>query len=101
MSLSRCPGSSGSYDGDTPLHWAAEKGHPEMAVLLLNYGADLEARNTRGRTPLHPRHAPPRVIEYYRRTYGHGETFLHTALAALGRPGCQCGTTVPDLELVD
>lgn len=76
------------WKGDTPLHWAAAQGHPEMAVLLLNYGADLEARNKHGRTPLHPANASPRaagrVIEYYRRTYGHGETFLHTALLALG-----------------
>ena len=40
------------YD-TTPLHWAAQKGHKEVAELLLANGADVNARNKYGDTPLH------------------------------------------------
>jgi hypothetical protein len=36
----------------TPLHAAAEKGHPEVMESLLARGADKEARDSLGRTPL-------------------------------------------------
>src|SRR5438876_976090 len=43
-------------DDSTPLHCAAWKGHPEVAALLLEFGADVHARNSNdhwGDTPLH------------------------------------------------
>jgi len=43
-------------DGSTPLHCAAWRGHAAVAELLLNAGADVNARNQNehyGDTPLH------------------------------------------------
>jgi ankyrin repeat protein len=43
-------------DDSTPLHWAAWKGHAEVAALLLDFGADIQAKNKNdhwGNTPLH------------------------------------------------
>jgi ankyrin repeat protein len=39
-------------NGDTPLLLSAEKGDLEIAGLLLDRGADIEARNIDGNTPL-------------------------------------------------
>ncbi|KAL8364540.1 hypothetical protein RB595_003698 [Gaeumannomyces hyphopodioides] len=39
-------------DGSTPLQWAAENGHEVVARLLLDRGADKDAKDSRGRTPL-------------------------------------------------
>lgn len=39
--------------GDTPLHIAAINGNPRAIVLLLEEGADLNARGEGGITPLH------------------------------------------------
>jgi len=36
--------------GATPLHWAAEEGHFEVAQLLLRFGAKLDVRNRQGET---------------------------------------------------
>jgi cytohesin len=36
----------------TPLHWAAEHDYPDVAELLLNAGADLEATTSWSATPL-------------------------------------------------
>jgi cytohesin len=36
----------------TPLHWAANNGHREAVELLLAHGADLQARDKNGDTPL-------------------------------------------------
>ena len=41
----------GVYD-KTPLHWAAEKNHRELAELLVNAGANINAEVTWGMTPL-------------------------------------------------
>lgn len=42
------------YDrGATPLHLAANKGHVESIELLIDAGADVNAPNKRGRTPIH------------------------------------------------
>ena len=43
-------------DGSTPLHCAAWKGHTEVAAALLDFGADIQAKNNNdhwGDTPLH------------------------------------------------
>jgi ankyrin repeat protein len=42
----------GNFRGQTPLHFACEKGHPEVATLLLDAGANIEAKDMLGRTPL-------------------------------------------------
>lgn len=53
-------------DGSTPLHCATWKGHPSVVELLLNHGADVNARNNNdhwGTTPLHAAaHANQRAI---------------------------------------
>jgi ankyrin repeat protein len=40
------------YSDTTPLHAAAHNGDFEMVQVLLDYGVDVNARNSRGRTPL-------------------------------------------------
>ncbi len=43
-------------DASTPLHCAAWKGHAEVVAILLDFGADIQARNENGHwgdTPLH------------------------------------------------
>jgi ankyrin repeat protein len=42
----------GNFRGQTPLHFACERGLPEVANRLLDAGADIEARDMIGRTPL-------------------------------------------------
>jgi ankyrin repeat protein len=42
----------GNFRKQTPLHFASERGHPEVAARLLDAGADIEARDMVGRTPL-------------------------------------------------
>ena len=41
------------WSGATPLHFAAENGHVEIARLLLQNGAELNAKNNYGSTSLH------------------------------------------------
>ena len=47
-------------NGKTPLHYAACKGHKEIAELLIANGADVNAKDDKGRTPL------DRAIKYQR-----------------------------------
>jgi len=52
--LAESPGlvnASGEYQ-KTPLHWAAEKGHANVAALLLDAGADVELLTSWGSTAL-------------------------------------------------
>ena len=39
--------SKDTYYGQTPLSWAAEKGHEAVVKLLLEKGAELESKDTR------------------------------------------------------
>ncbi|KAF7093145.1 hypothetical protein CFC21_095574 [Triticum aestivum] len=48
--LARCTATFGNLS--SPLHLAATKGHHEIAALLLEKGADANARNVYGQTPL-------------------------------------------------
>ena len=77
----------GEY-GETPLHWAAAGGIPEIVAALLDAGADLEARTRDGWTPLHlaAEHGTPETVatlldagaDLEART-GDGKTPLHRA----------------------
>ncbi|XP_074606770.1 uncharacterized protein LOC141859796 [Acropora palmata] len=42
-----------AFENQTPLHLAAEEGYPDMAEVLLDHGADVNAANAGGDTPLH------------------------------------------------
>ena len=53
--LARNPGLAREKDprfGATALHWAALRGHENVADLLIAQGADLKATNSAGETPL-------------------------------------------------
>ena len=39
-------------DGERPLHFAAKNGHPEVAKVLLEYGAKTNLKSSKGQTPL-------------------------------------------------
>ena len=43
----------GHRERETPLHLAAQQGFVESARLLLEYGADPNAKNGRGEMPIH------------------------------------------------
>lgn len=40
-------------EGRTPLHWAIDRGHFEIAKLLFDKNADVNAKDNEGQTPLH------------------------------------------------
>lgn len=42
----------GAYQNIGPLHWAAHKEHVEIALFLIENGADLLKEDKEGRTPL-------------------------------------------------
>ncbi len=85
-------------DGMTALHWAAERGHAEVANLLLSAAADVEAKTRIGSyTPLHVasrRGHVPIVVRLLEAgadpgavTMNSGVTPLHLAAAAVGGTG--------------
>src|SRR5947208_179758 len=43
----------GPSDGSTALHWAAYRGDLGVVAMLINRGAEVNARTKFGRTPLH------------------------------------------------
>lgn len=40
-------------EGRTPLHWAIDRGHLDIAKLLVDKNADVNAKDNEGQTPLH------------------------------------------------
>ncbi|XP_071732599.1 acyl-CoA-binding domain-containing protein 1-like isoform X2 [Rutidosis leptorrhynchoides] len=40
-------------EGRTPLHWAVDRGHTDVAELLLSKNADVNIKDNEGQTPLH------------------------------------------------
>ncbi|XP_043717468.1 acyl-CoA-binding domain-containing protein 1-like [Telopea speciosissima] len=40
-------------DGQTPLHWAVDRGHLNIVELLVSRNADVNAKDNEGQTPLH------------------------------------------------
>lgn len=44
---------AGDVEGRSPLHFAAGFGHLDIAKLLIEEGANLEAQDSKGNTPLH------------------------------------------------
>lgn len=50
--------------GNTPLHYAARGGHKAAIELLLEHGADINAKNDRGATPLYRAIASAAIVDY-------------------------------------
>lgn len=40
-------------EGRTPLHWAVDRGHSNIAELLVSRNANVNAKDNEGQTPLH------------------------------------------------
>mmetsp|Transcript_38881 Transcript_38881/g.91010 ORF Transcript_38881/g.91010 Transcript_38881/m.91010 type:complete len:80 (+) Transcript_38881:90-329(+) len=46
-------------NGNTPLHWSAEKGDLEVSQILVRAGANIYALNNKGKTPFdNAKHSP-------------------------------------------
>lgn len=86
------PNIQGGQGKEAPLHWAARKGLPAMAVSLLGAQANLEVRDAEGQTPLllAARNSQQKIISELVKAKAEinvadnrGETALHAA-ASLG-----------------
>jgi len=77
------PNSKG-YRGMTPLHHAAYAGHPEVVPSLIAAGADLDALDDRGCTPLTYSSRDHMGKEITRMLLEAGATYTITAAASLG-----------------
>jgi ankyrin repeat protein len=53
-------------EGNTALHWAAVGGHVQLVKLLLDNGADIEAKSRDGFVPMH---SVAQVCSYYQLLY--------------------------------
>ena len=41
------------HNGCTPLHAACERDNPKLVMLLIEYGAEVNSKNKKRKTPLH------------------------------------------------
>ncbi len=69
------------FRGNTALHLAAEQGHRQLVLVLLDLGADPEALNTSAQKPIH--------LALSKNPYGTSKADLATAGLLLGH-GAQC-----------
>jgi len=73
-----------SYDGMTPLHTAAYDGYPEIVPALIAAGAELDALDDRGCTPLTYSSRDHMGTEITQMLLDAGATYTITAAASLG-----------------
>ncbi|MGI8922854.1 MAG: ankyrin repeat domain-containing protein [Fimbriimonadales bacterium] len=73
-------------EGDTPLHAIVEYGNPKLAALLIERGADKEAVNDRGETPLF------KAMEMLRRYKYDGVVKNDAMIKSLIEEGCDTET---------
>ena len=72
-------------DGNTPLHDAASYGHLEIAMLLMSYGADLNAKNNDGQLPIDLADDDEMIEAFYdepRRRMDHGHKRSNAAISS-------------------
>ena len=68
------------YGGSTPLHVAAQEGHNQVIELLIDNGANVNAKRSDGATPLDWAEDEPKIADLLREHGGkHGS--IHTAAA--------------------
>ncbi|HIG41074.1 MAG: sigma-70 family RNA polymerase sigma factor [bacterium] len=86
-----------SVSGNTPLHVAAMRGLTELAYLLLEYGADMEARDQQNKTPVPL--TPTRVRRHQNRTpFEWALANGHLEVAEILRPKSNTTSTEVKLE---
>jgi ankyrin repeat protein len=93
------------YDGDTPLHVVAWRNDLDAVLLLIDAGADVNAKGEMDETPLHiaVHHGNPRMVQAMLRAGGpyghskrvrrHGERSSHSAGRGDLRPVRRCNAT--------